>query len=277
MKNQYFGDVNDYAKYGILRSLQSESTIATSVCWALTPDDTRSDGSRTSYLTDPEKWHQYDPVLFEGLKQTVLDEGNRSLAALEASNLLDRSRFWDEFMPADSPTRSSFLERYLEFSSGADLVFLDPDNGLEVKSNPVGSRGSSRYFYLEEVKQVWDRGHSILIYQHFPRVARQPYARRRVRELDRLTGLDRVVAFSTSHVLFLLAPQRCHWRALRRGVVKFAQRWKGAVAVAEYFRDRRIDLGSGDFDAPDGRGLTPNRELGVDRLGLSAGRSEILT
>jgi len=33
-----------------------------------------------------------------------------------------------------------------------DLIFFDPDNGLEVKSRQLGSKGSNKYLYLNEVE-----------------------------------------------------------------------------------------------------------------------------
>jgi len=39
MKNQYFGDINDYRKYGLLRLLTDGGDIRTAVCWMLTPGD----------------------------------------------------------------------------------------------------------------------------------------------------------------------------------------------------------------------------------------------
>ena len=51
MKVQYFGDVNDYRKYILLRRISSELKIG--VCWMLTPDDGRPDGANRGYLTDP--------------------------------------------------------------------------------------------------------------------------------------------------------------------------------------------------------------------------------
>ncbi|HUW95833.1 MAG TPA: hypothetical protein VMW58_08590 [Anaerolineae bacterium] len=38
MKNQYFGDINDYRKYGLLRILTNLGEIKTAVCWVRTPD-----------------------------------------------------------------------------------------------------------------------------------------------------------------------------------------------------------------------------------------------
>ena len=43
MKNQYFGDINDYRKYGLIRLLADGGKIKAGVCWMLTPDDTRTD------------------------------------------------------------------------------------------------------------------------------------------------------------------------------------------------------------------------------------------
>ncbi|HEX8408058.1 MAG TPA: hypothetical protein VF883_04300 [Thermoanaerobaculia bacterium] len=42
MKNQYFGDVNDYVKYGMLRAFAQEVSVA--VVWMMTPDDGSTDG-----------------------------------------------------------------------------------------------------------------------------------------------------------------------------------------------------------------------------------------
>jgi hypothetical protein len=43
MKDQYFGDVNDYLKYGLLRCF-AEAGWRVGVCWMLTPDDGGRDG-----------------------------------------------------------------------------------------------------------------------------------------------------------------------------------------------------------------------------------------
>ena len=39
MKNQYFGDINDYRKHGILRALSNGGEVKTAVCWMLSPED----------------------------------------------------------------------------------------------------------------------------------------------------------------------------------------------------------------------------------------------
>ncbi len=56
MKNQYFGDIYDYIKYGLLRRLSPKGEVSTTLCWMLTPNDQGKDGHRISYLEDHAKW-----------------------------------------------------------------------------------------------------------------------------------------------------------------------------------------------------------------------------
>jgi len=50
MKNQYVGDINDYHKYGLLRSLKQATGLDILISWMLTSDDTSKDGGKTEYL-----------------------------------------------------------------------------------------------------------------------------------------------------------------------------------------------------------------------------------
>ena len=66
LKNQYFADINDYRKYGLLRQLE-KSGFRIGICWMLTGLDGGSDGRLTSYVRDTEKWREFDPKLFDEL------------------------------------------------------------------------------------------------------------------------------------------------------------------------------------------------------------------
>jgi hypothetical protein len=74
MKNQYFGDINDYRKYGLLRGLSNDGEISTFVCWMLTANDSRPDGKFISYLGNQEKFSKYDPELFNILSECLKSE-----------------------------------------------------------------------------------------------------------------------------------------------------------------------------------------------------------
>jgi len=231
MKNQYVGDVNDYRKYGLLRILAGEGELRGVVCWALTESDGRSDGSRTTYLNCPADWMGYDPELFAFLRHAVVQRRVRSVKIVERGGVLPNFSFFGERVPQSGEDRDVYFDRCLEFAKGADIIFLDPDNGLSVKSTPRGSRGSPKYVYPSEVLLAYSRGHSILIYQHFPRCARGPFVSKLVASTCQSVGADRAISFHTPHVVFLLFPQRRHWSALQSGAVKVAHRWRGQISV----------------------------------------------
>ena len=94
MKNQYFGDINDYQKFGILRAV-ADASLRTMVCWMLTRDDKktdeRRDGLRLSYLDKPDIWtsshHSQEepgltpnPVLVKQGSISTLDDTLRAVA-----------------------------------------------------------------------------------------------------------------------------------------------------------------------------------------------------
>ena len=229
MKNQYFGDINDYRKYGILRALQAGSGLPLAVCWMLTPDDEGSDGRKVEYLSNPDRWRHYDPEVYDAL-QTALLDNTRSIEAAERS-FLSSAVSHPDIVGHRLAERCRFFTRLLERISGPSLVFLDPDNGMEVKSKPAGLRGAEKYLYWKELEDVYRVEHSCLIYQHFPRLPREAYKQYCVREVAVRLGAPWVATLVTSHVLFLLAPQEPHADRLEAGLRLVRTAWKNEVRV----------------------------------------------
>jgi len=197
MKNQYFGDINDYKKYSLLRLLSGWGQIETAVCWVLTEDDDRTDGRRIRYLERPDIWRSYDPIVFEHLREYVLEKGVRNISHIEKDNILPKCRFYKEFIYDDIDSRTRFFKKFLEFAQGSDLVFFDPDNGLEVKSVPRGRKRSSKYIYWSEIEVAYRSGHSILLYQHFPRKPRESFIRSLIHQFKALDGIRNVIFYCT--------------------------------------------------------------------------------
>jgi len=229
MKNQYFGDVNDYRKYGLLRALQSTWDGSLLVAWMLTPDDGGRDGRFRSYLEAPETWAKYDPELFAGLADLLRSASQPSVSLIERSALLPRVRYHSAVVPDERMERDAWRDDLLRKARGVDLVFLDPDNGVEVPSKPVGRKRSSKYVTWQEIQALWEAGCSLLIYQHFRREARDAFARRRVSELRERTGAGFTEAFLTPHVLFLLVTQARHLERLASVDEVLSARWRGQI------------------------------------------------
>ena len=229
MKNKYFGDINDYRKYGLLRALQSGGAHRLLVAWMLTADDGSTDGDFRLYLQQPKKWQQFDPELFSGLSALLQADVKPKVSLIENSSLLPCSSYYSEPVPDAREDRDRWLQGLLRAASGVDLVFLDPDNGIEVASKPVGRKGSSKYITWEEINAVWDMGCSLLIYQHFRRERRAPFIARMISELQQRTGAAFTEAFRTPHVLFLLVTQARHEARFREAIAGAFVRWKGQV------------------------------------------------
>ena len=69
------GDINDYKKYSLLRIFGGNCQIETVICWVLTENDSKTDGNRVAYLEQPGMWQKYDPILYEHLREHVLNKG----------------------------------------------------------------------------------------------------------------------------------------------------------------------------------------------------------
>jgi hypothetical protein len=234
MKNQYFGDVNDYKKYGLLRILTGHGELSTAVCWMLTPDDSRSDGRFTGYLSQPTKWRSYDPLLYDHLRNAVVIQKRRDVQYAADVKLVPGARYDDRLLPDDAEGREAYWRSFSHVAEGCTLVFFDPDNGLEVKSKPYGRKDSSKYLYWHELSQTLDRGYSALIYQHFRREKRDRFIARMAQEMHRRTQQRVVYSFRTNRVVFFLLPLDDHLPSFERYVAHVEHIWARQIEVIKH-------------------------------------------
>jgi hypothetical protein len=184
MQDRYAGDVGDYAKLGLLRQLVQPTPFSPplriAVVWYLTRNETgNSDGRHISYLQDTHL-RACDPELHDALKE-VIKGGQRSVQTLESCALLpsDRTMYYSAAMPdiisnggghrSSATDRQNWFAEATKATKTADLVFLDPDNGVEVPSAPYSSVRAGKYVYLSEVRVFLERSQSVLLYQHHHR------------------------------------------------------------------------------------------------------------
>lgn len=225
MKEQYVGDINDYRKYALLRVLAQGGRLRTGVCWMLTPPDGRPDGNKTRYLREPARWRHYDPELFDLLRSVVADPGPARLRHIERSGIIPAAAYFNDILPDDKAGRRRFFDIVFDQFRLMDLIFLDPDNGLEVPSKPKGHKGSSKYIYRDEISIAYDAGASILIYQHFTRENRDQYLHRIGSDLAGVVVDAAIWAFRTPHVVFFLLIHPRHAAVLGQGARDAASRW----------------------------------------------------
>jgi len=228
VKNQYFGDVNDYLKYGLLRCF-SDAAWRIGVCWMLTPDDGSSGGGKIGYLSKGGVWRSHDPFLFDALSSAISAGAPRDVGVVEGGSLIPNASFFSRAVPDNKLTRSAWFESALDALSSSDLLFFDPDNGLEVRCKPPGGRDSIKYLYWSEVRLAWERGASLLIYQHFTHQKRQAFINRLKGQLEREAAGAVVTPLRGANVLFLLACQPQHASMAKAALELVRSRWQGRL------------------------------------------------
>lgn len=234
MKNQYFADINDYLKYGLLRILVDSSEMKAAICWMLTNNDTRTDGKLIDYLDDPEKWRQYDPHLFDTLASCMTNQSNRSVKWAEEYHLIPSAVYFAELLGDDREKRRRYFAKFDAIATESDLVFFDPDNGIEVKSKPFGRQGSNKYIYWSELVNAYASGKSILVYQHFIREKRELFIQQLVDRFCRHLPILEMYSLRTANVLFLLIPQPRHQQYLEKKCSEISKNWDSQIQVNKH-------------------------------------------
>jgi len=184
MQNRYFGDTGDFSKYGILHSA-AQYMKRIGILWCLTDDENHNnDGKHIAYL-NTDKGHPFracDPELYDSLKTLLIDADgkiitkNRRVALMSSLQILpNRTAFFEEMIPThhDSKCRKNeredWFQRARQTLQDCDLVFCDPDNGIEVASVSKRAKKQFKYIYWDELKTLWTDKKSLIIYQHMQR------------------------------------------------------------------------------------------------------------
>lgn len=171
MKNQYFGDIGDYGKYGLLLFL-AEHGITISVNWYLTQDDGSSDGKFVKYLSN-DRFRKYSPALYDELKKYVVEQNRRDVFVMNEIDLIPDAKYYTDPLPALDAVpaderkrrRKEWHQKALSFCAGSDLVFLDSDNGIRLEGKLVSPK-DNKYVFLEEAADYYNAGQNVAYYCH---------------------------------------------------------------------------------------------------------------
>ena len=180
MQNKYVGDIGDFGKYGLLRALSGDP-LRLGVVWYLFPDEGNNDGKFTDYLRNPsardKKLRDCDPELYDELYRIVIEKKNRRVEKVQQSGVLPGDAvFYGQslyYQPRESGgsrilRRIAWLNGALESTVEADVVFVDPDNGITENSIQFRKNGP-KYVFMDDLSQFYGRGQSLIIYHHLAR------------------------------------------------------------------------------------------------------------
>jgi hypothetical protein len=173
MQNRYVGDVGDFGKYGLLRALLGAGKRL-GIVWYLVPDeDQTNDGWHIDYLNKPE-FEACDPPLFAALNK-IVNWGRRHTRAVEQSGIFPpETVYYSQPLSFDGRTnrqqqREDWLRRAMQAVAGCDIIFCDPDNGLQVPSVNKQNPKVAKYIFYDEARQFLSAADTLVIYHHLSR------------------------------------------------------------------------------------------------------------
>jgi hypothetical protein len=182
MRDQYAGDISDLLKFALLRALATDDR-SLGVCWYYNPaHDGRPDGRHRDYLNNP-KWRDLDPVLIEALHRLNCPP---SVSAIQALPIWPAESWFHDVPIPPRHQRTEWTDNMRRAMNRADIVFLDPDNG-------IGSAGP-RHATCEEIALLRRSGRAIVVIR-FPG--------RRGKHVEQLTTWLRMLRHETGAAAIL--------------------------------------------------------------------------
>lgn len=247
MQDKYVGDVGDFGKYGLLRSLcmgsASSAQLKLGVLWYLANSKIdrnarEKDGKHISYLSK-QGYEECDPTLFRAIGCIARNpalfqisdvkgtyrryEGNfgAGIRAIETVLPSGTKCFGEEIPPSSGDGRSQWFERAYMQLEKRDIVFLDPDNGIFLGGNGAPAK-AGKYVLPGEIETLWKHGCSLVIYHHLGRKDSHDNQIKRISgELSKLTEGASIWGLryrrGSSRAFFVVA-QHKHRKAIQAGI-----------------------------------------------------------
>ncbi len=227
MKNQYFGDVNDYFKYDLCIYLAENLPKVERFTFIpmLTAHDSSSDGGKVEYPLGVGRESLYRYL------QECIEKGERKVSLLGEYFEEQKENLSFDYHPysdsLDNEFKHATREEYFSGIPDKDLksavIMVDPDNGLEVKTS--APRNFHKFIKYSEAGDLFRRMNSnsvLVIYQHFPRINHEQYLKDLHAEIQgELDCPVPVTVFSSNIALVMLAKNEMGRRRLQKQVAGY--------------------------------------------------------
>jgi hypothetical protein len=159
MRSGYVGGVGDFGKFALLRHLMRSRRLAVYFCLSNANGDESGQARYFDYLRQPDKFQHLAPDLFAQLVRLEASrgEGADPLLALRSSGVLGDATFIRHRVPKQVSLRPAWSEMLVNLVGDADLVYLDPESGIE------GNRLTNRHIALAEIAALRQRNRVVVV------------------------------------------------------------------------------------------------------------------
>jgi hypothetical protein len=225
MQDKYTGDIGDFGKYTLLNKLSELScnSVTLGVNWYYVniPEKQSGDGRHIDYLNshNPKNilFRECNPKLYEELKN-IVKTNKRKISKIETRHILPKSTIFYSvplpFSPGSVSQRCTeredwFLKSLTQFKK-ADILFLDPDNGIQSYKLKKSDKGAIKHAFVDEIYRYFQNKKSLIIYRHRDRTPKQLYEQK-FHMLADMVGCDvKILRFkrvSVRDYIFLIQPK----------------------------------------------------------------------
>lgn len=185
MQDSYVGDIGDFGKFVLLRRLEKEG-FKIGINWYKT--DLHGKSNDGKYVI-PFFYEDSTEGEIAKLLRRLSDPEQvprRLITELEKLNLIKSNLYYHDNVPQTKKERNNWYAASQRKLQDSTLVFLDPDNGLLVKSVNQYSKKSVKYVYAEEVVGYLENKNCncVLFYNHRSRIKADQYFSEKQRQLE---------------------------------------------------------------------------------------------
>jgi hypothetical protein len=176
MQNKYFGDIHDLYKYILLKNISMYKSLG--IHWCLVPNDKKSDGNKKLTVKEKEKCVE----LYDVIKNSKSKDINNIKPFFKNS-----TRYYDNLLVEQNNVKIYGEEAFAKLKK-MDIIFFDPDNGIEVKS--TNKNNLFKYLSCDLIKKFGDNGNSLIIYQHSDRI--KDSLNKKITQLEKYLNCERI-------------------------------------------------------------------------------------
>lgn len=179
MQNRYVPDLGDFSKFAVIDALSGQGERRTALIWYLVnpheiDEAHNNDGKHTTYLTDDRQGYALcHPELYRRF-QAIHATNEKHVGVYARHNVLPNVSYFPEPLSYNGHPhiereawRTGWHQRSMETAGQAELVLLDPDNGLMPERVSPRSKSAIKYATLDECAAFYGGGkRTLVVYQH---------------------------------------------------------------------------------------------------------------
>lgn len=202
MKNQYFGDKNDFIKYDLVLTLIE--SVKKLKAFTFIPMLTENDGSGEGALTNYDGRRRKDLDIF--LRKCV-SNNERKVCRLQ-DHMINKDITYIPYKDTEyfrHYSRSDYFNGIKEEILKDTVILVDTDNGFEVTS--MRNCNGNKYVKYSEVQELYNKMDSnsvLIVYQHIGRVNRTDFFNSVGGRLKRELSNGQVICISDNVIVLFI-------------------------------------------------------------------------